>query len=185
MASCFEPVLLDSDNPGLVEVTEGLVEVAEGLEEKPDKSTTSGKNNDMVVEEGEPEAAVSLVDKVKEQVREEHDYVKREEEISEKELIEDPDYEPSTSKKPKKSPTNKKKFSLKELPGVDEEHHDRLAETRLPLGPSHRVLWNLLLALLRCNRKKTRELITWTDVSTLTFHIRRSEKLARMWGKAR
>merc|ERR1712015_199322 len=87
--------------------------MAEGLEEEQDKSTVSDKNIEMTVDEGEPETALCLVNKVNEQVREEHDYVKREEEISEKELIEDPDYEPNSSKKPKKSPNNKKKFSLK------------------------------------------------------------------------
>merc|ERR1719495_1498339 len=61
----------------------------------------------------------------------------------------------------------------------------RVADTRLPLGPSHKILWNLLVALLRSKRRKQHPLLQWTDVSTLQFQIRQARRLARLWSKVR
>merc|ERR1712098_34990 len=58
-------------------------------------------------------------------------------------------------------------------------------DTRLPLGASHRVLWNLLVALLRSKEKEHFDIISWDSLSLLQFKINDPEKLTKMWATAR
>jgi len=136
--------------------------------------------------------------------------------ISQRELLEDPDFVPFKPKKPRKSappiitpiaPVMLKKSTLNvakesspevpknSSPSVSKKtirkserltgEEGRVADTRLPLGPSHKILWNLLVALLRSKRRKQHPLLQWTDVSTLQFQIRQARRLARLWSKVR
>jgi len=58
-------------------------------------------------------------------------------------------------------------------------------ETRLPLGSAHRVVWNLLVTLLRSKERRHNQIIGWKSFPALQFRIRRPEDLAKIWGSVR